>query len=339
MAIKKSQVPTLVDVAREAGVSLKTASRVLNNSDSVSEDKVIRVRAVMERLEYRPNELARGLKAKRSATIGMVVPNLSDPFTANAVHGFQEVARANGFVVILASSGGDVDVERSEIVTLTGRQIDGLVIAPADSRRDSFSDIIPADVHVVTFDQLLQNVDFDSVTVTNRHSAREATEHLAGHGWRRIVAIGARAHLYTCKERVAGYRAGMKAASLQPRVCLVEHESLLTAEWLAEEVLRLQNADAIFTLNWVCTMLTLRALRQLGKTPGRDIPMLSFDDFELADMLTPGLSAVQQPAEMLGREAARLLIARLKGRGRRSRPLVLPTSLIIRQSCGCEPGH
>ena len=335
MAIKKGQAPTLVDVAREAGVSLKTASRVLNNSENVSEEKALRVRAVMKRLDYRPNELARGLKAQRSAAIGMIVPNLSDPFTANAVHAVQEVARANGYVVILASSGGEVDVERSEIVTLVGRQIDGLVIAPADSRTDSFSKIVPAGVHVVTFDQLLRGADHDSVTVTNRRSAREATEHLAGHGWRRIVAIGARPYLYTCKERVAGYRAGIKRASLQPRICLVEHENSLTADWLAEEVFRLQHADAILTMNWVCTMLTLRALRELGKMAGRDIPILSFDDFELADMLTPALSAVQQPAEMLGREAARLLFERLGGQDRLPRAVVLPTSLMIRHSCGC----
>ena len=164
MAIKKSQAPTLVDVAREAGVSLKTASRVLNRSENVSEEKVTKIRAVMKRLDYRPNELARGLKAKRSAAIGMIVPNLSDPFSANAVKAVQEVARANGYVVILASSSGDVSLERSEIESLVGRQIDGLVIAPTDSRTDTFSDIIPAGVHVVTFDQLLRDVELDSVT-------------------------------------------------------------------------------------------------------------------------------------------------------------------------------
>jgi LacI family transcriptional regulator len=334
--MRKTEVPTLVDVAQEADVSLKTASRVLNNSKNVSEDKALRVRKAIERLGYRPNELARGLKAQRSAAIGMIVPNLSDPFTANAVHGLQEVARANGYVVILASSGGDPDVERSEIQSLVGRQIDGLVIAPADGRKDTFSDIIPEGVHVVTFDELIRNVKLDSVTVTNRRSAQQATNHLLGHGLRRIVAVGARAYLYTCRERIAGYKAGMKAASLPPRVCLVKHESLLTAEWLAEEVFRKQKADAILTLNWVCTMLTLRGLRQLGKTAGRDIPLFSFDDFDLADMLTPALSVVQQPAEMLGREAARLLLERLNGSGGSSRAVVLPTDLIIRQSCGCK---
>jgi LacI family transcriptional regulator len=335
MPIGRGQAPTLVDVAREAGVSLKTASRVLNGAENVSEGKVLKVRAVMERLGYRPNELARGLKAQRSAAIGMIVPNLSDPFTANAVHGLQEVARTNGYVVILASSGGDLDVERSEIVSLVGRQIDGLVVAPADSRINSFSDIVPAGVHVVTFDQLLREAKFDSVTVTNRGSARDATKHLVTHGRRRIVAVGARPYLYTCKERVAGYRAGMKAASLEPRISLVEHESLLTAEWLSEEVFRVQKADAILTLNWVCTMLVLRALRVIGKKPGKDVALFSFDDFDLADMLTPALSVVQQPAESLGREAARLLFERLKGKGGKSRSIVLPTKLIFRQSCGC----
>jgi LacI family transcriptional regulator len=334
MAIWKSQAPTLLDVARLADVSLKTASRVLNK-ERVSEDKVLRVRAAMERLDYRPNELARGLKAQRSAAIGMIVPNLSDPFTANAVNAVQKVARANGYVVILASSGGDVEVERSEIVSLVGRQIDGLIVAPADSRADSFSDVIPHSVHAVTFDQQLRNADLDSVTVTNRQSAREATAHLVGHGLRRIVAIGARPHLYTCKERVAGYRAGMKGASLEPRVCLVEHESTLTAKWLDEQVFGFHKADAILTLNWVCTILSLRALRELGKTAGRDILMLSFDDFDLADMLTPSLSVVRQPAETLGREAANLLFERLKGGSEKARAVVLPTTLILRESCGC----
>jgi LacI family transcriptional regulator len=127
----------------------------------------------------------------------------------------------------------------------------------------------------------------------------------------------------------------MKIASLEPRVCLVKHESMLTAAWLEEHVFGLQKADAILTLNWVCTILTLRGLRDLGKAAGRDVPMLSFDDFDLADMLTPSLSVVLQPAEMLGREAATLLFERLKGGSGEPRAVILPTTLILRESCGC----
>lgn len=338
MAIKENRnTPTLVDVAREAGVSLKTASRVLNGVTSVNEEKALKIREVMSRLGYRPNELARGLKARKSAAIGMIVSNLSDPFTASAVKAVQEVARSNGYVVILASSGGYADVERSEIETLVGRQIDGLVIAPADSKNHNFSDIIPDGLQVVTFDQPIRNAPFDVVTIPNRRSAREATQHLLDHGFRRVVAIGARPHFYTCSERVAGYREAMKRASLEPLASLIKHESMLTSEWLSQVVLKKQRADAIICMNWVCTMLTLRSLRQLGKEPGLDVPLLSFDDFELADMLTPSISAVRQPAERFGYEAARLLFDRLNGKlGRERVSVELPTTLIVRESCGCK---
>ena len=115
------------------------------------------------------------------------------------------------------------------------------------------------------------------------------------------------------------------------------NESMLTAEWLEKEVFGLHAADAIFPLNWVCSLHVLCGLRELGKRPGREIPLISFDDFDLGDMLTPGLSVVRQPSEMLAREAARPLFERLNGsKGQRRRSVVLPAELIIRGSCGCR---
>ena len=339
MAIPRSQNSiTLVDVARESGVSLKTASRVLNGEPYVNEKTAVKIREVMARLGYRPNELARGLKAGKSVAIGMIVPNLSDPFTANAVKAVQEVARANNHIVILASSGGFADIERSEIRSLIGRQIDGLVISPADSRQDNVSDAIPPGIHVVTFDQPIHRAGFDSVTIPNRHSAKEATQHLLDHGYKRIVAIGARPPLYTCSERIAGYRAAMKKAGLESRECLVKHENLLTPEWLSEMVFKRHKADAVICMNWVCTMLTLRGMREIHKRFGHDVPFLSFDDFDLADMMSPSLSVVRQPAEAFGAEAARLLFQRIRGNGKEGpQSIILPTQLILRESCGCGP--
>jgi LacI family transcriptional regulator len=337
MTIPKSlNAITLADVAREAGVSLKTASRVLNNEPHVDKKTAARIREVMDRLGYRPNELARGLKARRSVAIGMIVPNLSDPFTASAVKAVQEIARDNGHIVILAASGGFADIERSEVESLIGRQIDGLVISPADSRRDNVSDIIPPGLHVVTYDQPIHGANFDSVTIPNRRSAKSATQHLVDHGYKRIVAIGARPALYTCAERMTGYCDAMKKANLEPRVCSVEHESLLTPEWLSEVALQDHRADAIICMNWVCTMMTLRAMRRLNRRLGQDVAFLSFDDFDLADMITPSLSAMRQPTEAFGAEAATLLFERMRGAsGAERRSVILPTELILRESCGC----
>ncbi|HEV2645535.1 MAG TPA: LacI family DNA-binding transcriptional regulator [Acidobacteriaceae bacterium] len=334
--IRNPGPPTLVDVAREAGVSLKTASRVLGDEPYVSEKTAARVRAAMASLGYQPNELARGLKARRSAAIGMVVPNVSDPFTANAVKAVQEAARANGHIVILACSGLDCDIERSEIQSLVGRQIDGLVISPADNRRDNVTGIVPPHLPVVTYDKPINGAGYDLVTIPNRRSAKEAVQHLLSHGYKRVVAIGARPALYTGGERFAGYNEAMKKAGLESLACPVDSESQITPEWLAQVVLKRNRADAIICLNFLSTMQTMRAMCQLGKRLGDDIPFLAFDDFYLADLMIPTLSVVRQPAERFGAESARLLFERIRGAAAQERrSIVLPTELILRKSCGC----
>lgn len=336
--IKKTKGPTLIDVAREAGVSLKTASRVLNGSPELAAATAKRVRAVMLRLGYRPNELARGLKGRKSAAIGMVVPNLSDPFTATAVQAVQEVARKHDCVVIITSSGGDEALERRELETLVRRQVDGLIIAPADGRNNTTESFAEAQIPVVTFDRPINNSNIDSITVTNRDAAREATEHLISHGYRRIVAIGARAHLYTGSERVAGYTNTMARARLKKETILVEHENDLTPELIRP---LLKNGpgklEAILTLNGTTTMQVLRILRHLGQRVGSDVALISFDDFELAEVLASSLTVVRQPSAELGRQAAELLFKKMGGeQSDIPESVVLPTTFHIRESCGCK---
>jgi LacI family transcriptional regulator len=335
--LEKTNGPTLVDVARKAGVSLKTASRVLNGAPGIAPATAKQVRAVMSRLGYRPNELARGLKGRRSAAIGMVVPNLADPFSASAVQAVQEVARKNGHVVMLTSSGGDEALEREELETLVRRQVDGLIIAPADGRNNTVESFIAANIPVVSFDRPISNSGIDSITVTNREAVREATEHLLSHGYRRILAIGARPHLYTGSERVAGYVSTVKRARMKQETYLVEHETDLTPEIIKGLLMSgPRKLEAILTLNGITTMMVLRALRQLGKHVGSDIALISFDDFELAEILTPSLTVVRQPAAELGRRAAELLFARMHNKNALPhQEIVLSTTFHIRESCGC----
>jgi LacI family transcriptional regulator len=336
--LRKPNGPTLVDVAREAGVSLKTASRALNDDAGIAAVTAKKVRAVMTRLGYRPNELARGLKGRKSAAIGMVVPNLADPFSAAAVQAVQEVARKNGHVVVLTSSGGDEALEREELETLVRRQVDGLIIAPADGRNNTAESFTSADIPVVSFDRPIANSNIDSITVANRDAVREATEHLLSHGYRRILAIGARPHLYTGSERVAGYVSTMKRAHRSKETYLVDDESDLSPEVIRDLLTKGPGRlDAILTLNGITTMVVLRVLRQLGKRPGSDIALISFDDFELAELLTPSLTVVRQPAAELGRRAAELLFTRMQGNKAFPRQeIVLSTTFHIRESCGCR---
>jgi len=339
MRLSRSTGPTLADVAREAGVALKTASRALNNDRYINAETAAHVLSVMKQLGYQPNELARGLKARRSAAIGMIVPNLADPFTATTVQAVQEVAKSHKHVVILASTGGDPAIESVEIGTLVRRQVDGLVIAPADSRQEHFKTAIPEGIPTVCFDQPARNKSFDSITVTNQRGAREATEHLLGHGYRRILAIGARPHLYTCAQRVLGYRQAMRQAGLPDNSLLVEHEAQLTPELLNTALAALPGKDffALLPLNWVTTVATLRALRKLGLRVGEHCALISHDDFDLAEVLTPSLTVIRQPSEEMGRIAAELLFDRIQEKTSvdSNRRITLPTKFVPRQSCGC----
>ncbi len=334
----KSDSITLVDVARLAGVSLKTASRALNDSPELRPETGARVLKAMEQLGYQPNELARGLKAKRSAAIAMIVPNLADPFTAAAVQAVQDVARETGHAVILASSGGDAALEEAELQIMLRRQIDGVVLMAASSGKSNLKLLLARNVPIVVFDEPLRGEEVDTITVTNRKSARGATEHLLAHGYKRILAVGARPHLYTCSERVAGYRSAVKSAGAEPIELLVQHESDLTPELLSPFLSGPNRVEAIFTLNWVCTMRVLRALHAGGKKILADFPLVSFDDFELAEMIPPGLTVVRQPAHELGHQAAKALFERMSETTKQpARKIVLGTEFIVRGSCGCRP--
>jgi LacI family transcriptional regulator len=335
--IKKSGSVTLNDVAREAGVSLKTASRALNDSPELRPATAARVREAMVRLGYQPNELARGLKSKRSAAIAMIAPNLADPFTATAIQAVQDLARARGYVVILASSGGDPGLEHSELQAMARRQIDGIILIAASSTKSNLESSIANQIPIVVFDEPVRGADVDTITVTNRKGAREATEHLLTHGYRRILAVGARPSLFTCAERVAGYRAAIKGAGADAVEILVQHENDLTPVVLSEFLAGANQVEAIFSLNWVCSMRVLHGLKIMKKHILKDVALISFDDFDLAEVIPPGITVVRQPISELGFRAAHSLFDRINSKGRQpSRKIILPTELIIRGSCGCQ---
>ena len=261
---------TLMDVARAAGVSLKIASRALNDSPELRPTAAAHVREVMKQLGYQPNELARGLKSRRSNAIAMIAPNLADPFIAAAVQAVQDVARSHRYVVILASSACDDVLEESELEVMARRQIDGVILIAASSGKNNLKALHAKDVPIVVFDEPIRGEEIDTITVTNRKGARQATEHLLEHGHRRILAVGARPYLYTCSERVAGYRAAVKAAGSEPIELLAKHDDELTPDLLSQHTSGPDRADANFGLNWVCTMGVLCGLSALKKRIPKD---------------------------------------------------------------------
>jgi LacI family transcriptional regulator len=327
---------TLRDVALEAGVSIKTVSRVVNREPDVNATTAVRVAEVMKRLGYRPNELARSLKGQRSRTIGLVISDISNPFMATCAQAIEGVAREHGHALILCDSHADLRTEGTYVGLLTQRQVDGLLLVPAHGHNDHLKTEQQAGLPVVALDRPAEGVQTDTVLIQNRAGARGATEHLIWHGHERIAFVGDVRHFYTARKRLEGYKEALEAAHLKPLHSLGAH-SIEQGEAATKGFLNAPHRPtALFAANILTALGALRAIEHLGLRIPEDLALIGFDDFALAAVLRPRFTLVHQPAAELGRRAAEMLFDRLEGRGRpEPRRLVLPTELVVRESCGC----
>jgi LacI family transcriptional regulator len=327
------------DVARVAGVGTMTVSRVLNGSANVTEETSKRVYRAIEKLGYRPNEMARALRSLKSRTLGMIVPYIYDPFFATCAHAVNTVAREHGYSVILTTSNEDANTEYSEVQSMLQRHIEGLIIIPADIRKSRINQSELGHTHVVTLDRPVHDPRIDSVQVQNQSGAKRAVQHLiTQHGHKRILFLGFNKNLYTVRARFDGYRKTMLENGLEPLSAFDCSSEEATAEIIANTLQGKNSATAFFTANNLTTRYVMRALLEQGVHVPEQVALVGFDDFELAEVLHPTLTVVRQPASELGRVAADLLFDRMK-RGEfpdEGSRVVLPVELILRRSCGCK---
>lgn len=332
--------PTMNDVARVAGVGTMTVSRVLNESAPVSAEAAQRVYRAIEKLGYRPNEMARALRGLKTRTIGIIVPYLFDPFFATIAHAVNTLAREHGYSVILATSNEDPDSEFAEAQLMLQRRVDGLIVIPADTQRSRLSRGEFDQTHIVTLDRPMHDHRFDSVLVQNQSGSKRAVQHLiTGHGHKRIAFIGLNRQLYTMRARFGGYRRAMVEAGFDPRASFKCSSQEATSAFITTVFREKDPPTAFFCSNSLTTRYTLRAIVDLAVRVPEDVALIGFDDFELAEILHPTLTVVRQPADEVGRVAAGLLFDRLK---REELPkvgsrVVLPVELVLRRSCGCQP--
>jgi LacI family transcriptional regulator len=333
----KTKRATLADVARTAGVGAMTVSRTINGHPYVSEETAKKVRAAIRQLDYRPNQAARMLTGQLSRSIGLIVPDLADPFFSVVSHAVQETARENGYLVWLAASNGDTAIEAAQVEQMTHHPVDGILLVPIDSKHKHLKAVAAGPSPIVTIDRPIEVATTDSVGVENRAGARIAVDHLIAHGYKRIVCVATNTHLLTVKERLAGYEESMREAKLA-RTRLVRLPSQADVKSAVKELFAPGNRpDALFSANNASTIWVIDALRQMGIDMGKDVALVGFDDVDFYTLMTPPITAVRQPAAELGHISARLLLQRIKGElNTSSIRTVLPVSLVIRESCGCK---
>lgn len=328
----------MADVARLAGVGTMTVSRVLGGTVPVSQETALRVQEAIEQLSYRPNQLARAFRGQRSHTIGLIIPYLYDPFFANCAHAVTTVAKEHGYSVITTTSNEDPDIEFAETERMLQRHVEGLLAIPARFRQSRLTRSLFGRTPVVAFDRPVSDPSVDVVLVENTSGARRMVEHLIEHGHERISFMGLSRNLYTINARYAGYHRAMQEASLREDLffgCSSREDTRRTVEDLLNGKNR---PTAFFTSNNLATRYVFAALLHLGaKVPG-DVAIAGFDDFELAELTSPPLTVVRQPAQEIGRVAAGLLFERIE-RGELPQTgtrIGLPVELVLRRSCGCK---
>lgn len=322
---------TLQDVAREAGVSITTVSRVINNGPNVRPDVRSRVQAAVAALGYTPNAVARSLRSGRDTTIGVVVDTLSDSFFATFCNAIEQVAVERHLSVIIGTSGRDPEREDGLVERFLQRQVSGLVLVPVlDS--PGYLPLLRPSTPTVFADRAVDSPGVDAVLGDDVDGAVQATRHLLSFGHRRIAFLGDAISVQTSRARLAGYRRAMAeaGAAVDERLvvtdCSEPAEAEVAMTWLLDEP---EPPTAVFCSNLRCTTGVVRVQHARERT---DIAVVGFGDFPLADVLTPAVTVIDQDPHRLGVLATERLIARLDGSTAEPETTVVPVHLIPRGS-------
>jgi len=327
------------DVAALARVSLKTASRVINGEPSVAVALAERVRWAASALDYRPNLAARSLRSSdgRTRTIGLILENAANPFSAALHRAVEDAARARGVAVLAGSVDEDPARERELVLALVSRRADGLIIVPSGDDQSYLAAEQRSGVSIVFVDRRPQLLRADAVLSDNVAGARSAVEHLLAVGHRRIAFLGNLQGIATSNERFSGYAEALREAgiTLDEELVRFDLHDVPTAEAAVVSLLTGPGPTALFTTQNLVTEGALYALRSLGLS--HQIAVVGFDDISLADLLDPPLTVVAQNPAQIGTTACQLLFKRMDGDTSPPQELLIETRLVVRGSGEIPP--
>ena len=334
---KTGKAASIYDVARESGVSVFTVSAVVNNKSHVGKSLREKVEAAIRKLNYRPNLVARSLAKQRTHTIGMIVPDIGNPFFPIVVRGAEDAAQRHGYNLLLCNSDDSLDKEERAVELLLSKRVDGILLTKAaEDFRPSLQQMIK-DVNIpfVLVMRTYPKLTKDAVITDDYHGAYEAVSHLARAGRKRIALVSGPLKVSNAKERWQGFHDALKAEGLPYEEDLVvEGDYRLESGYRAGHSLFSRRPDGIYVANHLMTVGLLKAAEEMGLRCPEDFGLVSFDDYPWLGIFRPRLTTVELPKHQLGSEAAELLIRRITGDT--SKPVLkkLQPELRIRESCG-----
>lgn len=330
--------PSLVDVARKARVNISTVSRTINQVGKIGVDTQERVRQAMREIGYKPNRVARRLRATAGTChlIGLIIPNIQNPFFADLARGVEDVASAHNFAVLLCNYDEDPVKEEFYLDVMQAESVDGIILPPIHEKDPAVLRVVRSGMPVVCVDRSLAAESLDRVDVDNHRGALAAVAHILSRGHRRIGLIDGPADTSTGRERLRGYKDAHAAAGLSIKPELIRFGDFKqgSGQRLADELLSLPDPPtALFVCNGLMMIGALETIHARGLRIPRQVAIVGFDELSLSAVFNPPLTVVRQPAYEVGKSAAELLLKRLEDPKRPATSLRLLPSLVIRKSC------
>jgi LacI family transcriptional regulator len=329
---------TIKEVAKTAGVSTATVSRVLNKVGRVDEETRRRVQEAAKELNYVPNALGRSLSTRRTEALGMLLPDLYGEFFSDVIRGADETAQHHRYHLLVSSAHNNREKIAATLQMLRGR-VDGVVIMSPHIDAQTLNANLPKNLPVVLLNCRIQDGAFNSINIDNFEGARRMVRHLAEHGHRKIAIIKGTEKNLDAEERLAGYLQAIREAGIDSSESIVMDGNFLDSSGYdaAKRILALSpRPTAIFASNDSMAIGALSALREVGVSVPKEMALAGFDDIPIARYLSPALTSVHVPISDLGAMAIQKLLHVMRAKDDiQLEHSLLPTTLAIRESCGC----
>jgi LacI family transcriptional regulator len=333
---------TIGDVAKLSGVSITTVSRVINNNYPVKKETRLSVEKAIQELNYKPNPLAQGLISKRSNTIGIVVPGITNMFFTEVIHGVEKYVKAKGYDVLLSNSNGDADAEMICVNKLANKFVDGIIVVdPQTSNiKAHFYDITALNMPLICINGYHENTNVNFVIANEEKGTSEAIEHLLKQGHNKIAFVrGGESYSYDIKEEI--YRSYMKKLGLRDFIIDTQDgNSIEVVNNTAKKIIELNEKNilgkditAFFACNDLMAVGILNGCSEININVPNQVSIIGFDNIILSQMIKPKLSTVDQNMKKLGITAAENIVRLIENKELRCNNVIIETKLIIRDSC------
>ncbi|MCG8485508.1 MAG: LacI family transcriptional regulator [Clostridia bacterium] len=328
---------TIKDVAEKAGVSIATVSRVINNSKQVSQQVRERVLKVIDEMEFKPNPVARSLVMKKSRLIGVVVPEISSYFFGEIMNGIEEIIRTHSYDILVCNSRGKHEQEIRYLDLFTGKQVEGIIFMSWKLENEVVDHIKEMDIPVIMINRNTSKLTVPSVSIDNYKAAYELTKYLLQKGHREIALIRNSIDVDAFGlEQYKGYKQALKDYDIDVDKNLVKYGdfSLDNSYNIVRGFVAANNMPtAIFATSDIMAIGAINALKDNGLSVPEDVSVVGFNDIRLASIYRPRLTVIHQPLFNIGTVAAKMIIDHIKGSESEDNIVILPHSLIERESC------